>query len=93
MRPCIELSNGLVSLSPFRYWLGCIINTSGRDFRKGQQTKASSVPPYERLRLNDCENLQDRWKPPIQLDQEPAVVIREPNPARHLPAQSDQLMA
>ena len=34
--PCIEPSNDLASLSPFRSWLGCITNTSGYDFRKGQ---------------------------------------------------------
>jgi hypothetical protein len=33
---CIEQSNGPVSLSPFRSWPDCIINTSGYDFRKGQ---------------------------------------------------------
>jgi len=36
MRPCIEQSNDLALLSPFPFWLGCIINTSGYDFRKGQ---------------------------------------------------------
>jgi hypothetical protein len=36
MRPCIEQSNGPVSLSPFQSWPDCIINTSGYDFRKGQ---------------------------------------------------------
>jgi hypothetical protein len=38
MRPCTELSNDLAPLSPFRYWLGYITNTSGYDFRKGQLT-------------------------------------------------------
>ncbi|MFY9815908.1 MAG: integrase core domain-containing protein [Pseudolabrys sp.] len=36
MRPCIEQSNDLAPLSPFRSWLDCITNTSGYDFRKGQ---------------------------------------------------------
>jgi len=36
MHPCIEPSNGLVPLSLFPSWPGCIINTSGYDFRKGQ---------------------------------------------------------
>ena len=36
MRRCIEQSNNLALLSPFPSWLGCIINTSGYDFRKGQ---------------------------------------------------------
>src|SRR5262249_13812179 len=37
-RPCIERSNGPVSLSPFRSWPDCIINTSGYDFQKAQET-------------------------------------------------------
>src|SRR5689334_8574496 len=36
MRPCIEPSNDLALSSPFRSWLDCITNTSGYDFRKGQ---------------------------------------------------------
>jgi Integrase core domain len=35
MRPCIEPSNDLAPLSPFRSWLDCTTNTSGYDFRKG----------------------------------------------------------
>jgi hypothetical protein len=38
MRPCIEQSKGPESLSPFRSWPDCIINTSGYDFRKEQRT-------------------------------------------------------
>jgi Sel1 repeat len=40
MRPCIEPSGDLALLSPFRSWLGCITNTSGYDFRKGQGVTA-----------------------------------------------------
>jgi polar amino acid transport system substrate-binding protein len=36
MRLCIVQSNGPGLLSPFPSWPGCIINTSGYDFRKGQ---------------------------------------------------------
>jgi len=36
MRPHIEQSNGLASLSPFQSWPDCTTNTSGYDFRKGQ---------------------------------------------------------
>jgi hypothetical protein len=36
MRPCIEQSNGPVSLSPSQSCPDCIINMSGYDFRKGQ---------------------------------------------------------
>src|ERR1700739_3194073 len=41
--------------------------------------KAGPVPTHERLGPNDCENLQDRRKPAIQLDQEPAIIVREPD--------------
>src|SRR5436305_12494383 len=36
MRPCIEQSNGPMSLSLSQSCPDCIINTSGYDFRKGQ---------------------------------------------------------
>jgi hypothetical protein len=51
------------------------------------------MPPNERLRLNDCEDLQDRRKPSIQLDEERAIVIRQSDPATHLTSQYDQLMS
>jgi hypothetical protein len=51
------------------------------------------MPTHERLWLDDCENLQDRWKPAIQLDQEPAVVVRQLDAAPHLAPQNDQLMS
>jgi hypothetical protein len=41
--------------------------------------KAGSVPTHERLGPDDCENLQDRRKPEIQLDKEPAIMVREPD--------------
>jgi NADPH:quinone reductase-like Zn-dependent oxidoreductase len=46
MRPCIEQSNGPVSLSPFQSWPDCIINTSGYDFRKGQGHYSLSQFPH-----------------------------------------------
>jgi hypothetical protein len=36
MHLCVEQSNGVVPLSLFPSWQGCITNTSGYDFRKGQ---------------------------------------------------------
>jgi hypothetical protein len=36
MPPSIEPSTDLAPSSPFRSWLGCITNSSGCDFRKGQ---------------------------------------------------------
>jgi hypothetical protein len=51
------------------------------------------MPPHQRLRLDDREDLQNRRKPSIKPDQEPAVVAREPDPALHLTPQDDQLMS
>jgi hypothetical protein len=51
------------------------------------------MPPHERLRLDDREDLQNRRKPAIQLDKEPAIVVCEPDPALHLTPQNDQLMS
>jgi hypothetical protein len=41
--------------------------------------KAGPVPTHERLRPDDRENLQDKRKPAIQLDQEPAIMVRKPD--------------
>src|SRR5215471_10446984 len=38
-------------------------------------TKAGPMPPHQRFRLNNRNDLQDRWKPSIHLDEEPAVVV------------------
>jgi hypothetical protein len=38
--------------------------------------KTGPVPTHECLGLDDCENLQDRREPAIQLDQEPAIMVR-----------------
>jgi hypothetical protein len=51
------------------------------------------MPPHERLRLDDREDLQNRWKPSIKLDQKPAVVVRQPYPALHLTPENVQLMS
>src|SRR5260370_37872267 len=40
IRPCIEQSNGPVSLSPSQSCPDCITNTSGYDFRKGHPPPA-----------------------------------------------------
>ena len=42
------------------------------------------MPTHERLGTDDREDLQDRRKPSIQLDKEPAIVVRKPGPARTL---------
>jgi hypothetical protein len=63
------------------------------NFRYTQAAKAGPMPPHERLRLDDRENLQNRRKPSIQLDQEPTVAVRQPDPAMYLAPQNDQLMS
>src|SRR6266568_7247587 len=55
--------------------------------------KAGSVPTHERLGPDDCENLQDCWKPAIQLDKEPAIMVREPDATMQPAPQDIQLMS
>jgi hypothetical protein len=55
--------------------------------------KADPMPPHERRRLDDLEDLQNRREQSIQLDQEPAVVVRQPDLALHFTPQNDQLMS
>ena len=42
-------------------------------------TKAGPMPPHEGLGLDDREDLQDRRKPAMQLDQKPAIMVRQPD--------------
>jgi hypothetical protein len=51
------------------------------------------MPSHERLGPDDFENLQDRRKPAIQLDKEPAIAVRKPDSAVHLAPQHDHLMS
>jgi hypothetical protein len=55
--------------------------------------KAGSVPTHEPLGPDDCENLQDFWKPTIQLDKEQAIVVREPDATMQPAPQDIQLMS
>jgi hypothetical protein len=41
--------------------------------------KAGPMPTHQRLGPDDGENLQDRRKPAVQLDKEPAIMVREPD--------------
>ena len=52
-----------------------------------------AVPTHERLGPDDREDLQDRWKPAIQLDEEPAIMLREPDATREPAPQDIQLMS
>src|ERR1039457_2819736 len=55
--------------------------------------KAGPVPTHECLGPDDCENLQDRRKPTIQLDKEPAIMVREPDTTRQPTPHDIQLMS
>jgi hypothetical protein len=55
--------------------------------------KAGPMPTHERLGPDDRENLQDGWKPAIELDQEPAIMVREPNATRQPTPHDIQLMS
>src|SRR5450432_3008366 len=55
--------------------------------------KAGPMPTHQRLGSDDCENLQDRWKPAIHLDKEPAIIVCEPDAATHPTPQDHQLMS
>jgi hypothetical protein len=55
--------------------------------------KARPMPPHERLRLNDRDNLQNRRETSIELHKKPAIVVRQPGPAPHFMPQNDQLMS
>ena len=41
------------------------------------------MPAYQRFRLDNRQDLQDRRKPTIELDEEPAIVVRKPGPPPH----------
>ena len=43
--------------------------------------KPSAMPPNERLRPDDLEDPNNRWKPAIQLDEEQAVTVGQPRSA------------
>src|SRR4030088_1830014 len=51
------------------------------------------MPTHQRFRLDNPYDLQDRRKSSIHLEEEPAIVVREPGPAGHLTPQNDQLMS
>src|SRR5260370_37664633 len=51
------------------------------------------MPTNQRLGTDDREDLQDRWKPAIQLDEEPAIAVCEFDAPAQLAPQNDQLMS
>jgi len=55
--------------------------------------KAGPVPTHERLGPDDCENHQDRRNPAVQLDKEPAIMVRQPDATMQPTPQDIQLMS
>jgi hypothetical protein len=45
------------------------------------------MPPHDRLGTDDHDDLKDRREPTIELDEESAIVVAEPDPAAYLAAQ------
>jgi len=50
------------------------------------------MPPNDRLRPDDGEDLQNRREPTVKLDQKQSIEVRETDPAAHLTPQHDHLM-
>jgi hypothetical protein len=55
--------------------------------------KAGPMPTHQRFRLDNRQSLQNRGKPAIHLNEEPAIVVRKVGSASHLPLQNHQLMS
>src|SRR6266850_497297 len=51
------------------------------------------MPTNERLGPDDREDLQDRRNPAVQLDKEPAIIVREPDATMQATIQDNQLMS
>src|SRR3984893_15520087 len=55
--------------------------------------KAGPMPTHERLGPDDREDLQDRRNPAVELDKEPAIIVRKPDATMQLTPQDHQLMS
>jgi hypothetical protein len=51
------------------------------------------MPPHQRFRVDNRYDLQDRWKPSIHLDEEPAIAVGRLNSTPHPAPQDDQLVS
>src|ERR1700731_4656398 len=45
--------------------------------------KADPRPTHQRLETDDRESLQDQWEPAIELDEKPAIAVRQLGPPLH----------
>jgi hypothetical protein len=51
------------------------------------------MPTHQRLGTDNRESLQDRWEPAIELNEKPAIAVRQLGPPPHLTPQDHQLMS
>jgi hypothetical protein len=51
------------------------------------------MPTYQRIGSINHQSRKDRRKPAIELNEEPAVIVRETSPAVQLAPQDHQLMS
>src|SRR6266487_1701435 len=86
-----------------RYWRWKSRNLGGRpqistDLRPASQVprfptpvaaKTGTMPAHQGLRPNDLDGLEDRGKPPIQLDEEEAITVCELHATANLALQHD----
>jgi hypothetical protein len=56
-------------------------------------TKAGPMPPHQRFRLDNRYDHQDRWKPSIHRNEEPAIVVGRLSATPHPAPQDDQLVS
>ena len=66
--------------------------SQGSGFPAPVPPEAGTMPTHNGFGPDDRDRLQDRWKPSIQLDEEPAIGICEFEATLHLPPQHGQLM-
>jgi hypothetical protein len=66
--------------------------SGGAGFPTPVPAEAGTMPTHEGFGSNDRNELEDRGKPSIQLDQEQAIAVRELDATSHLPPQNGQLM-
>src|SRR5271155_2878377 len=85
--------SGLDKFFAAQFSAGYITSMSGFDLRQAQAAKTGPVPTHEGLGPDDRDNLQDRRKPAIELDKEPAIIICEPGAAVQPTLQDNQLMS
>ena len=55
--------------------------------------KTGSMPTNKCLGTDDRDQIQDRWKPSIELDEEQAIIVGEPDPPTDLTPQHSQLLS